>query len=285
MYVRKSYNLGQVIQRELYYPGNFGAPGKPRTKKKEPTPEDVSRQNQKNKEKHIQRLIIANFKGRDYWLTLTYDRDKHPDDFKDAEKTVRHFIANMRYACRKAGATFKWILVTEMGSRGAVHHHFVIEDLTNAVNGVNTKELVMDSWPHGKKFSFVPLYEDGDYNALAGYIAKSRGEKGETSFSHSRNNLVIPKPKYKKMRRKRWPEDPEPIKGWYIVKDSIYNGINPVTGYPYQHYSMRRLKPMQKPPPKQPAGKKALPDNSPVRIKPYGSRTKKNTSSSISGTG
>ena len=41
--------------------------------------------------------------------------------------------------------------------------------------------------------------------------------------------------------RKRWPEDPKPKKGYFIIKDSVYNGINPVTQYPYQHYTMQRI--------------------------------------------
>lgn len=41
----------------------------------------------------------------------------------------------------------------------------------------------------------------------------------------------------------RWQREPKPEKGWYIIKDSIVNGINPVTGYPYQHYTMRKVEP------------------------------------------
>jgi hypothetical protein len=44
------------------------------------------------------------------------------------------------------------------------------------------------------------------------------------------------------MLRRRWPEEPKPKKGYEIDKNSIVNGINPVTGYPWQHYTMRKIR-------------------------------------------
>ena len=62
MYTKNTYDLGGIKQIEKYYPGNYGAPGMKRQKKRKRTPEDIERQNRTNRWKKIQRLILANFK-------------------------------------------------------------------------------------------------------------------------------------------------------------------------------------------------------------------------------
>ena len=57
-------------QIEKYYPGNYGAPGKKRGPKQKRTPEDIARQNQRNREKKVQRIILANFKEGDWHLII-----------------------------------------------------------------------------------------------------------------------------------------------------------------------------------------------------------------------
>lgn len=49
--------------------------------------------------------------------------------------------------------------------------------------------------------------------------------------------MPLPEPKKKKL--KRWQEEPKPRKGYYIAR--IHEGINPVTGYKYRHYTMIRI--------------------------------------------
>ena len=95
-YVMKEYDLGRIRQIEKYYPGNYGAPGKPRGKKRNRTPEDIDRQNKTNREKKIQRLILANFKEGDWHLILSYIKDKRPGDAKEAKKQIQKFLADMR---------------------------------------------------------------------------------------------------------------------------------------------------------------------------------------------
>ena len=71
---------------------------------------------------------------------------------------------------------------------------------------------------------------------------ETKEESGWATYTRSRN-LITPVPKKKIIKRKRWATDPKPKKGYYIVKDSIVNGFNPVTDYPYQHYTMRLIEP------------------------------------------
>lgn len=57
-------------------------------------------------------------------------------------------------------------------------------------------------------------------------------------------NLIRPKPEKKKL--KNIPKglltgEPTPKRGYYIDKDSVVYGVNPITGKPYLHYTEYRL--------------------------------------------
>ena len=241
MYIRNEYDLGRVIQVEHYYPGNYGALGKPRQPKRKRTPEDIERQNRTNRAKKIQRIILANFKEGDWHLILKYKPGERPETYERAKKNLKNFLDKIRRVYKKKGYQLKFIAVTERGKKGqALHHHIIIEDIHTP--DFNTVDLIKKMWPGFK--TFIDLYEDGDYENLAEYIVKietkEEEEKGKATYSRSRN-LIIPKPKRKKLLRRKWPDEPKPKKGYMIIPSTVYNGINPVTMYPYQHYSMKRI--------------------------------------------
>lgn len=238
-YVRKEYDLGRIRQIEKYYPGNYGAPGKPRGKKRNRTPEDIDRQNRTNREKKIQRLILANFKEGDWHLILSYKKDERPGSNEEAKKQIQKFLADMRKEYKKAGYEFKYIYVTEKGKKGAWHHHLIIEDIVD--HNLITTKLVQKYWKYGHP-TFNPLYEDGEFENLAEYIVKKETKEDQEGCTYSRSrNLIVPEPTREIIHRRRWQEEPKAPKGWYVDKNSLINGINPVTGYPYQHYTLIRL--------------------------------------------
>ncbi len=239
MYAKVVYDMGWVKEVKKYYPGNYGAPGQKRKKKEKPTPEVIIRQNHSNRVKKIQRLILANFREGDWHLVLKYKKDKRPESIRDAKKILKKFIDAMRETYKKAGRPFKYICVTERGKRGACHHHLIIEDIVDSK--LNTKKVVMKLWREGS-WAFIPLYEDGEFEDLADYIAKKETKEENEGCSYSRSrNLITPQPQKEIIRHKRWSREPRPEKGWYILPDSVRNGENPVTGYPYQCYMMRRI--------------------------------------------
>lgn len=240
-YVRKEYDLGNIRQIEKYYPGNYGAPGKPRGPKRKRTPEDIERQNQTNRIKRIQRLILANFHEGDWHLILSYKKEERPESFQEAKKQIQKFLEKMRKAYKKAGYEFKYIYVTERGKKGACHHHLIIEDISEAE--LKTTKLVAKLWEYGRP-TFNPLYEDGEYESLAAYIAKKETKEEQDGCTYSRSrNLVVPEPTREIIHHRRWREEPKAPKGWYVDRNSLVNGINPVTGYPYQHYTLKKLDP------------------------------------------
>lgn len=239
MYVKKIWDFGWLKQVEKCYPGNYGAPGIERGEKKKRTPEDIARQNKTNREKKLQRLILANFKEGDWHLILKYRPEDRPSEFKEAKKQVRKFIADMRKEYKKAGIPFKYIVITEKGKKGALHQHLVIEDITEG--GIITTKLVKKLWKCGNT-TFIDLYEDGEYKNLAEYIVKKETKDNNEWATYSRSrNMVIPEPEKEIIHRRTWKKEPKPEKGFYIIADSVVNGINPVTGYPYQHYAMKLL--------------------------------------------
>lgn len=78
VYRKVIYDMGVVRQIKKYKRGNYGAPGEKREKKKRPTPEDVRRQNERNRWRKVQRLILMNFKEGDWHLILKYRPGERP---------------------------------------------------------------------------------------------------------------------------------------------------------------------------------------------------------------
>lgn len=241
IYRKKTYDTGVIRIIEKCYPGNYGAPGQKREKKKKKTPEDMAKQNYRNRCRKVQILILFNFRPGDWHLVLKYAKDKRPGSYEEAVKQRQDFIKKVRKAYKKAGISFKWIAVTERGKqRQVLHHHLIIEDID--VGGVRTAKLVKELWRYGGHF-FSSLYEDGEYEDLAEYIVKAetKEECGWCTYSRSRGNLVMPEPKVETIHHRRWRNPPVAPKGWYVVEDSVWNGKNPVTGCPVQHYTLKKL--------------------------------------------
>lgn len=237
MYMRNTWHLGNdYIEIEHYYPGNYGAPGMPRGPKRIRSPEEIVKQNIRNREKRIQRLILHNFKSGDWHLVLNYRVQDRPPDTKAAKQDLRKWIAKMRAAYKKEGLTFKYIAVTEYGKKGnALHHHLVIEDKPN------TAKLVKKFWKYGNT-RWTDLYEEGEYKQLASYIVKKETkQEGQWSTYTRSRNLKEPKVKRQKLRRRQWSQEPKVKKEYELIKDSLVNGVNPFTGYPYQKYMMRKI--------------------------------------------
>ena len=223
-----------VVEIVNRYPSRAGAPGERREEKRKKTPEEMERANLRNRVKNLQRLILANFEEGDFHLVLKYK--EAPATYAEAKKDLQRFLASMRRACKKEGYEFKYIGVTERGKRKAVlHHHLIIEDRPGM------KELVRRYWKG--HCAWHDLYEDGDFENLAAYIVKkeTKEENEGTTYTRSRN-LRIPKVKKVTYKRRVWPEDPKPRKGWYIVKGSVVNAVNAFTGRPYQNYLTRQVK-------------------------------------------
>jgi len=236
MYERKKYFFEQSIEVEESHTGKYGAPGQARAKRQKATAVQIAKQNQRNREKGIRRLIKKNFFPNDYWITLTYRKGERPPDIEAAKRDFRIFLDRLRRRYKKKGAVLKWILVIEVGSRGGIHHHLIVNRVPDG------DILITKCWDHGGVHLEL-LYQRGDFRDLADYIAKQPDPDDairEKYFSRSRN-LEIPIPERRIMKRPTWSENPKPPKGYYLEKESLYQGINPVTGHRYRHYTFIKM--------------------------------------------
>lgn len=216
------------IDIEICQSARYGAPGMRREKRKKPTPEQVKKQNLKNKEIRIWRYIRANFEEGDYWITLTYRPKERPPDVKIVQDHFAKFRKKIRGAYRKYGYELKYIYSIEVGSKGGIHIHMILNRMDK------TDQEIVRAWSRGHAH-ITPLYREGEYRKLAAYIAKA------DIYNHSRN-LIFPRRRVKQLRNRAWKRQPRAYKGYYVDKNSIVTGINPVTGTQFMHYTMVRFR-------------------------------------------
>lgn len=239
-YRRTEYRMLKTIDVEKIHNGRYGAPGCKRLKKKKATPEMIKKQNLWNVIKRLTRKINANFKTDDLHTVLTYRKEERLSP-EESKKELSRFLRNMKYQYEKVGKEFKYIVTTEYRNT-AIHHHLII----NNEHEVKTMSLVRKYWKRGRP-KFVPLDDKGDYKKLAEYFVKETEETfrdkdspHRTRYSCSRN-LITPQPDTEIISAKTFSKEPKPYKGYYIDKNSIREGINQVTGYPYQYYTMIKI--------------------------------------------
>lgn len=231
-YVRKEYVFKKVIEVEEYHNGRYGAPGSKRQKKKKQTKEQIEKVNQFNKTKRARHKLRAHFKENDYFVCLTYKKDERPPNIEEAKDDFTKFSRSIRRKYKDLGYELKWMRNVEVGSRGAIHIHLVINRIPDA------DVLIKKEWDHGGVHIQL-LYEQGNFKKLAEYITKTeKNSKGlkETNYSTSRN-LPVPEPKKKVMKGKTFHSEPKK-KGYVLDKESYYEGINPVTGYAFRYYTL-----------------------------------------------
>jgi len=240
MYDINYCKIHDKIEYEKHYTARYGAPGMPRKEKRNKTPEEMAKQNHWRKCRDLRRLIELNFEPGDWHVTLTCRKEARPSK-EEAVKLIRHFRDKLRGAYKKQGWDLKYIITCEIGERGAVHWHMIVNAMHN--DCTSTAKLIRELWEWGRSY-FVPLDDNRDYKQLAEYIVKEttkRIEQEQTieklSYMASRN-LKRPIVRTKKSRAKKWSNPPRVPKGYELV--SLYNGINKFTGLPYQHYTIRR---------------------------------------------
>lgn len=265
-YIRDVWRFSDSIEYEYKFVGRYGAKGEKRTEKVKPTPEQMERQNQLQREKKVRRLIKANFEQGDYWVTLKYPKGARPslDGVKD---DVKDFISRLRYLFKKSGETLKFIYRIEIGSRGGVHVHMIV----NRCQGADL--MIQQAWSVGN-VNFQHLREAGGYADLAAYLVKPPSDEAQRhldalppedrkkaiAYSTSRN-LIRPEPERREYThstmRRIIEEGPEPTEGYYIDMDSIMSGVNAYTGMSYLHYTELKLEAPKRGRPQRPRGKDA----------------------------
>ena len=240
-YLMEIADSGMVRDVTKKYSSRYGRKGIPRGSNRNPTPEDVKLQNERNAVTKLRRLLNCNFGHNDIHLVLTNKKEDRPDP-QEGRARLEQFLRDLRKLYRENGQELKYICVTEYKNH-AIHHHLVINTFD--------VRLITELWPYGE---IHPSYLDktGQYSRLAEYLIKETRKtycEEDAVFRKRWNqsrNLKKPIVKVVVVQRNSWTKDPKPMKGYVVEKDSIISGISAVTGYPFQFYSMVRVEPYRR---------------------------------------
>ena len=239
-YKKKEMRFKNAREIMEYHTARYGAPGQQRIKRKKPTPEQMERINQMNRERVARWKLREHFDVNDYFTLLTYRKEARPPDMNEAKEDFRKFIRKDRDEYRKRGKVLKWMRNIEVGTKGGWHIHIVLNRIPD------TDLIIRKAWQKGKAVSQL-LYEKGEFAELAAYITKTpKTDKRlkETDYSASKN-LPLPDPDIKTYKHWKTWKDIEKVRipeGFYLDKDSYFEGINPLTGYKYRRYTLLRIR-------------------------------------------
>ena len=239
-YIRERYDLYNSIEIREHMDCRHKEEGA-RCEKRKRTPEEMKRANQRRKEEKARRLIWANFEPGDYVRTLTFKKEMRPADMKEAQSIKAKFIRQLSREYGKRYYKLLWIANIECPPRGAWHIHLIC----NRIEGGG--DIIKDLW---RQYGGVYDQELADIQGkdIGAYITKSPDSTAdgehkvvESKYSHSRN-LVVPEPKRTEISGWKMSDAPRVPKGFYLEKDSMYEGVN-MAGYRFRTYIIRRLVP------------------------------------------
>lgn len=236
---RTTITSKNMIEVSDHITGNsyYGKPGrKIRSERKQVTPEVIRKNNLRMAEKQLRLLIDMNFKADDYYLTLTFKNEK---DELDAKEMIRKFFRKVRDLFNKKKTICKYIYVME--KQGRIHFHALLS------RGIElTTQLLKKLWPHG--YTKIEYYrgEAEDAIGLAKYFMKERKSDIDHKDAQIRKkwvsstNLEKPEVKKKILKATEWRKDIKVPNGYYLDKDSVYEGVNNY-GFPFRTYRLIRL--------------------------------------------
>lgn len=244
-YIESITRAGRTIEVERYYSNRYGSKGQRRADKVKPTPEDMVAINNRHAEKKLRRLINENFGAGDYHLVLSYQRNKGdphrtPEEMRD---DAARFMRALRREYKKLGKELKYIHVPEVGTKGARHHHLIVNQIP--------PDIIQRCWPHGR-ININPLDQSGQYKDLASYLVKysskairDPAERISGKRWNASKNLRHPISKKRIISSRAFfrtePRIPPRLRGKaYIDADSVAVGIHSAEyyGYGFMRYTI-----------------------------------------------
>jgi len=233
MIKRETIVAGKLIAVRIHGAKETASEEKRRMKQK-PTAEAVAKINRRNSERELTLKLHHNFSEGDLHVVLTYSGAEPTKE--ESKKEMRNFLKRLRryFSKHKELGPLKWILVTEYENK-RIHHHMILSKMDTA----DLDKL----WTAGHA---RPTHLDGsgDYRKLSAYLIKETDKtfRDDDAFSKQRyscsRTVVTPPMKVEEVSAALLVKDPKSLKGYVIIEDSMYKGINPVTNLPYMEYMM-----------------------------------------------
>lgn len=231
--IRETAVAGKTIYRSVKVPsGKHSGRRRPRMNL---TAEAVQKNNDRIAVRNLTLLINANFDESCGHFTLTYKGEEPTEEQAAAGR--KKFIARLRRQMKKQGQELKYIVVTEYQNK-RIHHHIILN--TQDVSMVNK------AWREGF-VRMTAMDDSGSYKDLGEYLIKETSKTfREPDSVHKRRytasrNLVRPVIKREAVDAQELLDDPMPIPGYYIPKDSVRRYEHPVTGIEHLEYFMVAL--------------------------------------------
>lgn len=227
---------GKTKQHTYYYAARADTKEGSRRKKADKTSEAQKKVNSRQAEKKLTWILNENFDGTSQYATYSYAKDKRPAGKEELRADVDKLLKDLRKEFKAGGDVFKYVWVAEVGERGAVHIHMVM----NAIETAKLKKCWNKGW-----IDIKPLDDSGQYRKLAAYFIKysektMRTCEGFTGRRYNASkNLKIPQPtKTTVSSRNAYNHTIEIPEGWYLDKESVREAWHEVTGFMYFTYTL-----------------------------------------------
>ncbi len=216
--------------------------GSKREKKSKPTSEQKKAHNLKKTIEKLFYLLLCNFFPGDYHLVFTYPKGLVQSP-QEAKAIFSNFLALYREYCKKHGWNHGYVYNTEIGAKGALHHHCIMHSHKN----IEDLEELWFKVSGGKIQHRSNLWANYDWYGLAEYfVDKTKGGKlpdthiqGERHYVPSKG-LRRPIIRMERIEAERWYK-PKAKKGYELIKDSIRDGEDELKGGNFIKFAMRRL--------------------------------------------
>lgn len=233
-YLKTTCKAGKTKEYEKYYTRRLRPGNEKRRPRENKTTEQQRKINDKLAERKLTRIMNDNFDETSWYLTYTYLKENRPSELEEFEKDRDKLLRDIRKIYKKENKVFKWIETVEVGERGALHIHMVINDIDIR----KIKKLWKKGFVHA-----TPLDDTGQYRRLASYFMKYYQKTRKTAsqiqkkaYNCSRN-LTRPEPVKRPMSGKEFSKDIKIPKGWYLDEGSVERGITE-DGYEYLRYTI-----------------------------------------------
>lgn len=238
-YVKEICRAGKTKNYNFYYTYKYDKKEGGRQKKKNKTPEAQKKVNIRMAEKKLTWILNENYSGEDLYITFSYEVDKRPTK-EELKKHMEKLSRDLRRLYKKNNRVLKYVLVPEVGKKGAVHLHMVVP-------GIESRKL-KSVWEYGW-ITIKPMDDSGEYSKLANYFMKysektMRTDKALMKKRYSRSkNLKMPEPTKKPvLSRNAYNTEIRVPEGWYLKKESVKVGFHEITGHMFFSYILVQTK-------------------------------------------
>lgn len=235
-YIKSICRAGKTKEIAKYYTRRYQPTREKRDTKRKETTESQQKINDRYLVRKLTRILNANFDDSSRYVTFSYRIEDRPD-IGGLKSHKRDLLKKMRKVYRDEGRELKYVETAEVGERGALHIHMVIND-------VDIRKIER-LWKYGY-VSSKPLDSSGQYRKLAEYFIKyaqktrKTADKIQSKAYNCSRNLKRPQPRKRIMRGRSFRKEIKVPAGWYLDKESVREGITE-EGYEFLYYTLIRI--------------------------------------------